>query len=284
MAFKWQPRDQAAETLEVDIDTLQAWIDSGHAPSRGQGDAVEVLIEFPDETDDPDGEDDEQAEPLAAEEVTAGDSAGPNRGEPFYGGGDAGQHPIQVVSKRELQMAGGMVAAWQRLAETTDHELTRSRRWGGVAWSIVAVLVLLGGVGIGWATHAVTDTRARHSLTEYELDRAAERSAGDRGRIGELETDLSQARAEMAEAQRSAEVSDARNEELLEQNRLIQREAERRMESDAALAVSLRETVEEQRERISNLREELEEAQGELAEARRQSVPPEEMEEREEGF
>ena len=60
MSFEWQNIDQAANTLEVDLDTLRKWIDEGQAPSRDKNGVMQVLIEFPDDDDTDDNATPEQ--------------------------------------------------------------------------------------------------------------------------------------------------------------------------------------------------------------------------------
>ena len=140
MAFEWQELDLAADSLGVDAATLRGWIDSGRAPSRQTNGRCEVLIELLDGGEDGGGDD----AGGASAEADAGASTQTNDANSDRAGGngspDAAQ--VDVVTGRELQLAGGMVAAWQRLAESADQELHRSRRLGALAWSTVAVLVV----------------------------------------------------------------------------------------------------------------------------------------------
>jgi len=63
MAFEWQDKADAAETLGVDLATLDRWIETGQAPTRAVGDRVQVLIEFP-EDDAPEDTDQPADEPV----------------------------------------------------------------------------------------------------------------------------------------------------------------------------------------------------------------------------
>ena len=281
MAFEWQQRDQAAETLGVDTETLQAWIDSGHAPSRAHNGDVEVLIEFPDEDEEGDEPADEADADLGAEAAPsanggAGSAAHVAEAEPIDAdeesevGGDAGVggqvgghadgRSVELVSRRELQMAGGMVAAWQRLAETAEGDLARSRRVGIIAWSLVGLLVALGGVGLWWATAAVTDSRADARHTEQQLRESGERVQTLEEHTQTLRDELTAARAQLAELRQQAQSSAAQNDKLAEQQRLTREMAESRSEASQTMAATLRDTIDRQAQRLDRLERELSEA------------------------
>ena len=339
MAFEWQQRDQAAETLGVDVQTLQAWIDSGKAPSRLVNGQHEVLIEFPEDdpaTENPAAEapatgtpDTENTSPGPTAQASSASSAssgsasgkseksgkpgksgkgegggkgkkkkkGGGQREEAPGAGSTGRrveepetvHEInpeqsdttELVHRRELQMAGGMVAAWQRLAESADQELVRSRRLGIVAWSLVAVLVVAGATGLWWTTRELTDARnkitstreqlttAQDRLSEAEREQTArtERLEEMRSRIQGLQQELTKAEARLAELQERADQYASRAEELAAQNRDNRQTAEKQAESSQTAVTALRETLKEQRELISSLESRIGDAKQGLAEA-----------------
>lgn len=190
MTFQWQTREQAAATLEVDPATLQQWIDQGRAPSRTTDGRVEVLIEFPDEGD---ADSHDAAEAEVVTEHASGPAVNANAG------------ALELVSRRELQMAGGIAAAWQRLAEQSDHELVRARRLSTVAWCVVALLTLASGGGIWWATHATLTARNEADLTRQDLTHlttTAEERARQieqlSARIAAVQEQFTRAQAELA--------------------------------------------------------------------------------------
>ncbi len=81
---------------------------------------------------------------------------------------------MQLVHQRELQMAGGMVAAWQRLAESADQELARTRKLNTAAWITVGVLGIAMIAGVGAAVWMVSDARSQRALTQADLTRATD--------------------------------------------------------------------------------------------------------------
>lgn len=253
MSFEWQDQDRAAETLGVSVEKLKEWIDSGHAPSRTHKGKVQVLIEHVE-----DGEEEEEEE-----EPEGAGTAGPGKG----------GYPLDVVSKRELQLAGGMVHAWQRLAETTEHTLSRSRRAGMLAWAIVAILALSGGAGLWWSTREVTTAEARIALAEYDLEQVRQRTAEDREQIADLRAhvdrltdELSTVLEDFLKASERASQAEVGRERLAEQLVSAEELERERVESHRALVAALEATIGEQRERIGAMEETLQERQREAAE------------------
>ena len=222
MSFQWQDREVAAGTLGVDVATLQAWIDDGRAPSRTQGGKIQVLIELLDEEEVAETATEREAASGTSKQGSTADSnrngsatdnasaasASSSRAQRIIdeepsahervtgnGSGGAADHgtrttrehadaPTEIdgVSKRERQLAGGMVAAWQRLAETTGQDLSRARKLSAVSWSLVAVLVIISGVGLWWSTQQVTETRGRNATLENKLKKRPARSTTARRR------------------------------------------------------------------------------------------------------
>ena len=242
MSFQWQTRDDAAQTLGVDVGTLQSWIDDGRAPSRSGKHGVEVLIEFPEENDDEPVEAERDAE--AANVVEAAATS------PSSGGA------LEVVSRRELQLAGGIAAAWQRLAEQSDHELVRARRMGAAAWSLVAAMAAVGGVGIWWGTHATLTARADAELTRTNLSHVTGESGDQRQQIEQMSARLAQMQDEAAKQQASLAAA-------TERSAAAARQLEQAQSQHQQVAAALNQTIDQQKQRLSDL-------QANLAQQRRE--------------
>ena len=167
MSFEWLSTDDAARTLGVEVPTLNQWIESGRAPSRKQNNRIEVLIEFDEDEDDSAQSSKQSVHVESFEQV---DEPNPNQ----RSGDDAPDYQqMQLVHQRELQMAGGMVAAWQRLAETADQELSRTRRLNTAGWATVATLTIAIIAGVVWGLNTINQARTQMQLTESDLTRTA---------------------------------------------------------------------------------------------------------------
>jgi len=194
MSFQWQKLDDAAATLEVDLDTLRQWIDEGRAPTRTTDGVTEVLIEFPDESGDH-APDEAAAEPHIIDADF--DDHTPHT-----------PHALQVASRRELQLAGTVAAAWQRMAEQAEREVTRSRRISTIGWITVALLTFLAAAGIYYTTRQTADAEKQTALTQQKLDTttasrdelAAENKALNE-KLDKLTADLNDLKTEHAAAQ-----------------------------------------------------------------------------------
>ncbi len=234
MAFEWQDRETAARTLEVDLETLQAWIDDGRAPSRQQNGNVQVLIELLDDEEEADTVD------ASIDDVVDRDA---DAGAPRNGRQQEGPRShdrinvddtdVAVVTQRELQLAGGMIAAWQRVAETAEQSAKRSRQLGTLSWSIVALFVVLGGIGLWASTRTVSDVQGRLNTAQSDLANANKQLAGTqttvtdlRSKIDALNTDLETTRASLAGLTERASVSEQKNEDLEKTYQLTQQLAD----------------------------------------------------------
>ncbi|QNN21163.1 hypothetical protein HED60_02370 [Planctomycetales bacterium ZRK34] len=233
MSFQWQKLEDAAASLEVDAQTLRKWIDEGRAPTRNTDGVTEVLIEFPEETADT------ADEPTVVDAEIHGpdDPAAPESPE---------HHALQVVSRRELQLAGTVAAAWQRLAEQAEREVARSRRLGTLGWCLVAALALGAGLGVYFATRATADAEKTAALTQQQLE-STEKTRDDlitdksalTGTIDKLTADLTDAKAQLAAG------------------------AER-TKQQADVATALRATIDEQSKQLTDLRKQLDELRKQL--------------------
>jgi uncharacterized protein HemX len=215
MSFQWQNLEDAAASLEVDAETLRKWIDEGRAPARTTDGVTEVLIEYP-ETGD------QTNEPPVVEAELPGE-----------------HHAMQVVSRRELQLAGTIAAAWQRLAEQAEREVTRSRRLGALGWCLVGALALTVGLGVYFTTRATADAEKTAALTQQRLestektrDELAADKAALAAQIDKLTAELTDARAQLAAG------------------------AER-VKQQADVAAALRATIDEQTKQLDELRKQL---------------------------
>jgi hypothetical protein len=275
MALEWLPRDEAARTLGVGIDALQAWIDDGRAPTRTQDGQVQVLIEFTDTSADdgpPEagaGNGHDGAAPRAHAETVVIDDGPTERDAPGRG---RREDRVTVVDERQLQLAGGMVAAWQRVAESADQELTRSRRLGTVAWSLVAALVLAGGVGVWRATRAVSSAESDLGLAQYEQKQLAGqvRSASDRAtdldaQLRKLQDESADRQAKLTQAVEKAALASSQVEKLLEQNRLLTEAGRQQSAANAKVLGTLEDRIAAQAQRITALEKALSESNTQLA-------------------
>lgn len=208
MSFDWQPLDQAAQTLGVDPDTLQQWINDGRAPSRAGASGTEVLIEFPD--------DDEQDV-----DVIDVDTAPPSSDSP---------QALQLVPRHELQLAGAMAAAWQRMAEHSETELARTRRVGTVGYIALALLVIAAAVGLWYATAETTQARADATSTATELkERIADLDIARKdkdeltAKVDQLQADLTQAKTDLATAtERATQLTTAAEQTRAQHDKLVE--------------------------------------------------------------
>lgn len=304
MSFEWQDREVAARTLGVDVATLQAWIDAGQAPSRHHSGKLQVLIELLDEgettaeTNAPPAGDNGSAAGApqhtsannstkqgagenSAEESIAAESAEPRRFQTT--GATATGSELELISKRELQLAGGMVAAWQRVAETAGQDLTRARRLGAVSWGVVAVMLVAGGIGLWATTRNITDVQGRLEFTKSKLDettRDVEKSQESLAGLQELlrrrTDDLADANTKLATAIERSDLTKAQADKLAAQHLLTKQIADRQAETAKALTDTLSATIEEQKAKLATLEKELAAtrlaAQAESAEARKREA------------
>ena len=258
MAFEWQPLEQAAESLGVDLETLRGWIDQGAAPTRWQQGREEVLIEFPEE------EGDEEAPPNHGEEAGEEPAADGSSGQ---GAGPGGPERVRVASAddaagtellppRQWQIATGMVAGWQRLAERTGDDLARARRLAIVAWCLLGAIVVAAAGGAVWGSWRLANAEAsldRVRATLNERETALKRS---RERAEELASKLTAVRGQLAEVGSQSEAIDE-----LSRN-LAQAESEARRE----VRQQLRDRIDRQQDKITALTAERDTARQRLAE------------------
>ena len=287
MSFEWQDRDAAARTLGVDTPTLQAWIDDGRAPSRTYQGRLQVLIEHIEETDSGSeattsetkkGENskgktqDSHAEVPPRDEQVHGkpytteddedQSQGHERAQRVHA--HASTTDLELVSKRELQLAGGMVAAWQRLAETSNQDLARARKVGALSWSLVAGLVIVSGVGLWMSTRSVTDAHGKLEATQEKLkgvERTSEETAS-RATALQLEVtqrtqDLADANSKLAATVERANLTKTQADAFAAQHLLTKQLADQQIETAKALAAALQSTIDEQKTRLGELEKEL---------------------------
>lgn len=206
MSFDWQPLDQAAQTLGVDSDTLRQWITDGRAPSRAGASGTEVLIEFP-EDDDADDIIDVDASPPDAESPQA----------------------LQLVPRHELQLAGAMAAAWQRMAEHSETELARTRRVGTVGYIALALLVIAAGIGLWYATAETTAARSEAASTAADLkqriaDLDIARKDKDEltAKVDQLQSDLTETKTQLATAtERATQLTTAAEQTKQQHDKLV---------------------------------------------------------------
>ncbi len=300
MSFEWQDREVAARTLGVDVATLQAWIDAGKAPSRHHSGKLQVLIELLDEGETtaesnatPAGDNGsaagasehastnhatkQGASDSSAEESVAPESAEPRRFQNATGS------ELELISKRELQLAGGMVAAWQRVAETAGQDLTRARRVGAVSWGIVAVLLVAGGIGLWASTRSITDVQGRLESTKTKLDEVVSTAVEGEKTLAALQEqlrrrgdDLADANIRLATAIERSDLTKAQADKLAAQHLLTKQIADRQAETAKALTDTLSATIEENKAKLATLEKELAAArlaaQAESAEVRKRET------------
>ncbi len=175
---------------------------------------------------------------------------------------------LELVSKRELQLAGGMVAAWQRLAETSNQDLARARKVGTLSWSLVAVLLVAGGIGLWSSTRSVTDALGKLDATEKNLtdaQQAAKTLAEDAARkAGLLESEvarrmqeLSEANARLAATVERADLTKSQAQAFADQHLLTKQLADKQIETGKALAAALQSTIDQQKARLDELNEQI---------------------------
>jgi len=257
MAFEWQDKADAAETLGVDLATLDRWIETGQAPTRAVGDRVQVLIEFP-EDDAPEDTDQPADEPVDPAPPTPPPTA---EGEVI----DAESEPaaddeprvarrVELVPARELQMATGMVAAWQRLAEQSDRELARARRLGTWGWTAAGVLVLATIVLLVIVGDRLGGKRVDEAVAVERLRGAEGRAAERQQELADLRAEASALADELAAERLARATAEARSASLqAAQARLDAALADGRGDRAAVIA-ALREVAEERRREIDRLR------------------------------
>jgi DNA repair exonuclease SbcCD ATPase subunit len=295
MSFEWQDRDAAARTLGVDSKTLQAWIDDGRAPSRTNNGRLQVLIEHLDEPDPPAAEEAPAEPEKKKQNKQQPDSMMNGNGErlhvepsrqrnassrdmrheehekaPDRQTGSSAQHvratptDLELVSKRELQMAGGMVAAWQRLAETSNQDLARARKVGVLSWSLVAVMLVVGGVGLWASTRSVTDAQGKLESTQEKLNSAERAVADTQARAAALQAEVSQRMADLAEANarlsatiERINLTKSQADQLAAQHLLTRQLADKQADTSKSLAETLQGTIDDQKQRIAALEKDL---------------------------
>ena len=275
MSFEWQDIDQAAATLEVELDTLQKWIEEGHAPSRDKNGTTQVLIEFPDdegESEEVDAEtassvsDEDKIEDVDGDDVAEAPHIIDGEYEEFRATDDgSGTYVIQQSHQRELQLAGGMVAAWKQLAETADQELVRSRKQTTRAWWAIGVLVFV--LLISWwnLSGDITDARERAGIAETKLTNAKTNNQQQADQIKDLLDSLAGVEKKLSSEERQ---SHAMRQRLTTTSIQIDRLSEQ-LKSTKELAgaqaktfdktqASLEETIKQERERAKGLENKLE--------------------------
>ena len=301
MSFEWQDREVAARTLGVDVATLQAWIDAGKAPSRLHSGRLQVLIELLEEETTSTNESNAASATSAPGDARASTStqasAAAESGKPANTTADAGVSAeagqsrrvetvggeLELISKRELQLAGGMVAAWQRVAETAGHDLNRARKLGAVSWGIVAVMLVAGGIGLWATTRNITDVQGRLEFTKSKLDEATrtvedgqQSLAGLQEQLRRRTDDLADANTKLATAIERSDLTKAQADKLAAQHLLTKQIADRQAETAKALADTLSATIEEQKAKLAALEKDLAAvrltAQAEAAETRKRET------------
>jgi len=273
MSFEWQDRDTAARTLGVDTATLQAWIDDGRAPSRTNQGRLQVLIEHLDEAAEEPGNH-EKKNGTGTKQTASGDARaemkdGEREAASGLGGGErvetrpAGTD-LELVSKRELQLAGGMVAAWQRLAETSNQDLARARKVGTLSWSLVAALTVISGIGLWYSTKSVTDTEGRLTSTQEKLTDVQRIANDTQNRAAALQEEVMKRTQELAEANAKlggsierANLTKAQADQLVAQHLLTTQLAQKQADTSKALFDTVQATVEEQKQRLATLEKDL---------------------------
>jgi len=295
MSFQWQDRDAAAGTLGVDTHTLQTWIDDGRAPSRTYQGKVQVLIELLDDepetanTDNDksfsrrathDADADTSSTGQSAQDKSAGDPAASTKGnaqpdvheEPSEQAQrvytQAAPTDLELVSKRELQLAGGMVAAWQRLAETSNQDLARARKVGMLSWSLVASLVVISGIGLWFSTRSVTDAQGRLESTQSKLkeveqvaDRQSKKAEDLQAEVSQRSQELAEANAKLAASIERSNLTKTQADTLVSQHMLTKQLADKQIETARSLAQALQTTIDEQKARIAELDADMKAAQ-----------------------
>ncbi len=277
MSFQWQDRDAAARTLGVDTHTLQMWIDDGRAPSRTWQGKIQVLIELLDEPGEPQEpqEREEQKERGERERSKAYQPEHQDQSKPEGDGQEQAERvhaqaattDLELVSKRELQLAGGMVAAWQRLAETSNQDLARARKVGMLSWSLVAFLIVISGIGLWISTRSVTDAQGRLDATQNKLkdvEQLAEKSTKKadalQAEVLLRSQELAEANANLAATIERANLTRSQADAFAAQHLLTKQLADKQIETAKALADALQKTIDEQKERLAALEAQVKEA------------------------
>lgn len=283
MSFQWQDRDAAARTLGVDTHTLQTWIDDGRAPSRTWQGKVQVLIELLDDeeqTAEEKAPQESAASPAshrATHDATDDDTTISSSDEP-----DQPQRPreeaqrvhtqttttdLELVSKRELQLAGGMVAAWQRLAETSNQDLARARKVGMLSWSLVACLLVISTIGLWLSTRSVTDAQGRLDATQSKLkdvellaENTTKKADALQAEVLLRSQELAEANTKLAATIERASLTKAQADAFAAQHLLTKQLADKQIETAKALADALQKTIDEQKERLAALEADVKQA------------------------
>ena len=302
MSFEWQDRDAAARTLGVDTPTLQAWIDDGRAPSRTYLGRLQVLIEHIEESEaaaeaatdetkksenptEKTHESQAKASPRKTHEdgkrqvkdEDEAESLGAERAQRVHA--HASTTDLELVSKRELQLAGGMVAAWQRLAETSNQDLARARKVGTLSWSLVAGLVIISGIGLWLSTRSVTDAQGRLEATQEKLkgvertvQETASRATALQLEVTQRTQDLADANSKLAATVERASLTKTQADAFAAQHLLTKQLADQQIETAKALAAALQSNIDQQKSRLSELEKELAAMTAKFAAAEKQSV------------
>jgi FtsZ-interacting cell division protein ZipA len=90
------------------------------------------------------------------------------------------------------------VMAYQTLARTAEHQTQSLRRYATAAWCVVAGLIVVTIVAVGWTTHHLTRANVENSSFKREAELAAlaaNRAAAERDKVRE---ELSDARQQAA--------------------------------------------------------------------------------------
>lgn len=262
MSFEWQDIEVAAKTLEVDLATMQKWIEQGHAPSRETDGQVQVLIEFPD--DEAGGEEAEGG----AEQAEAGMGGVEIEADVIDDGEVEREQQVYAIEQshqREIQLAGGMVAAWKQLAEAADQELARSRRNGVIAWMVTGVLVFV--LLVSWwnLSGDITAAEVRATSAETNLKNVNEKNETQGEKIDALSESLEAIEKELNSEQRQAHATKQRLtgstmqiNRLNEQLESAKQTADLQSDTFKQTQQTLLDTIKTERERVAKLEQQLE--------------------------
>jgi hypothetical protein len=233
MADTWLTIEQAAVTLGLSVRTVNRHINAGKIQSRLQDGRREVLVRIPDDAADAEA-DEETATTAARSGASASRSAGAGAQQTGRfdettdasdyrdgnGYGQSSRHGASAVPhERDAGPAGGYdtsghqmetmlaladnaadkaemaVMAYQTLARTAEHQTQSLRRYATAAWCVVAGLIVVTIVAVGWTTHHLTRANVENSSFKREAELAtlaAQRAAVERDKVREELSDAKQ--------------------------------------------------------------------------------------------
>jgi helix-turn-helix protein len=234
MADTWLTIEQAAVTLGLSVRTVNRHINAGKIQSRLQDGRREVLVRIPDDAGEVEADEETAATAArsgasASRSATAGAqqtgrfdeatdasdyrdgngygqssrrgaSAVPHERDTVSaaGGYDTSGHQMETMlalADNAADKAEMAVMAYQTLARTAEHQTQSLRRYATAAWCVVAGLIVVTIVAVGWTTHHLTRANVENSSFKREAELAAlaaNRAAAERDKVREELSDAKQ--------------------------------------------------------------------------------------------